>query len=210
MSPTTIHLQAAQTRLLATQVDDGTTGGGSLIDEPAMPAELPMNQPSPFALPSTVQPAGLSTGVEDRLGMSDDVADALAATGVTAATAPAVPASIERVTLSSGGPPIVPSSWPMILGGVLIGLAILCTLAWFLWQRADALRAAGLLLRARFLRTPTEWRAVSAIAREAKLPVATVLLSRTAFARGAKVIIESKDPPFAPVIVQRIDQRVFG
>ncbi|MCU0689640.1 MAG: hypothetical protein MUE97_07870 [Phycisphaerales bacterium] len=164
---------------------------------------------TPNAAPSTVQPAGLFSGGALGTGMSDDVADSLATTGGTATT-PAVPASIERVTLSSGGPPIVPSAWPMILGGVLIGLAILCTLAWFIWQRADALRAAGLLLRARFLRTPTEWRAVSAIAREAKLPVATVLLSRSAFARGAKVIVESKDPPFAPIIVQRIDQRVFG
>ena len=116
----------------------------------------------------------------------------------------------QAVRLDTGGPTPLPSDWPMQIGIALLVVAVVAVVAWWVWTRADAMRAADWLLRTRFCRSIAQWRAVSRIAEAANAPAATVLISQTAFERGAKVIVESKSPAITPVVIDRLRERAFG
>lgn len=108
------------------------------------------------------------------------------------------------------GPLTLPSDWPMQVGIGLVSLAAASIAGWWVWSRIDGQRAAGWLMRARFCRTPGQWRAAKRVAEAAGAPVAAVFISRTAFERGARAIVESKQPVISPVVVAALGQRVFG
>ena len=124
------------------------------------------------------------------------------------------PATAEKAVRLVVGPgdlrAAMPSDWPMLVGIVLVVLGVVLVAGWWGWMRVDAERAAGWLLRLRFCRSVREWRAAKQVAEGAGVPVAGVLISQTAYARGARVAIECKGAGVSPAAVATLGRRVFG